>query len=618
MIFVLLLVVFLSIGYSSYNTNMFINDVSLTVRLNKDIRVTGVSVVSSDGDGISNYENYNVSNVMVGVSLPNLDSYVIYKVNITNFEEAEMGILDIDGLPSNLEYSIINDSYTLKEKFCVYDRCNLGISKDIYIKVNYKDGGYDSSNTVFDIDLKFDFRQFYSVIYENISGNYQSEILDGDSLIVNFGSDVNLVRVYIDGIEINDFLYDDGILTVDNVYGNVKVSTYVERPYITNTGLYPVKYVNNKWIVCDSDDNNWYNYMEQEWANAVILNDNVSKEVGDEVLISSEVRAMFVWIPRYEYKISTDGSNEIYIRFISTGNDISSDGYLVHPAFSFGNDNLSGIWFGKFETSASKTSNCYLNTSFSNCNNNNQEPYIIPGVKSLREQTVYYQYLTAKKIVNYLDASNGDSHMVKSSEWGAVAYLSQSKYGKYGNNNYLGDKKEVYANTSSDLYTGMSDGGGSSNIYSYDYVSYDEDGEFVSENGVGASTTGNITGIYDMNGGTYEYVMSYLTTASSTFGASSSWNAAGFSSSIDSKYYDAFTSTNVNTACNGTICYGLALSETMNWYDDSANFVTGDNPWLMRGGVLDSGSLGGMFSYDSTVGYSGSYATFRIALVFTS
>ena len=36
--------------------------------------------------------------------------------------------------------------------------------------------------------------------------------------------------------------------------------------------------------------------------------------------------------------------------------------------------------------------------------------------------------------------------MMKNSEWAVVAYLSQSRYGKLGNENFKGANKEVYQN----------------------------------------------------------------------------------------------------------------------------------------------------------------------------
>ena len=48
---------------------------------------------------------------------------------------------------------------------------------------------------------------------------------------------------------------------------------------------------------------------------------------------------------------------------------------------------------------------------------------------------------------NYgFSGSTYGTHMMKNIEWGAVAYLSQSKYGKYGNTTYSGANKEIYQN----------------------------------------------------------------------------------------------------------------------------------------------------------------------------
>ena len=74
--------------------------------------------------------------------------------------------------------------------------------------------------------------------------------------------------------------------------------------------------------------------------------------------------------------------------------------------------------------------------------------------------------------------------------------------------------------------------------------------------GIGASTTGNIYGIYDMSGGSHEYVMGI---SSKTIGSS------GFSSLPDEKYYNNYTSSSYT---------GHALTETSGWYNDYLSFVT--------------------------------------------
>ena len=112
------------------------------------------------------------------------------------------------------------------------------------------------------------------------------------------------------------------------------------------------------------------------------------------------------------------------------------------------------------------------------------------------------------------------------------------------------------------------------------------------------STPGNITGIFDMPGGAWEYVMGYYSGASTTWGANSNNNAAGFSSKPASNYFDDYISENPSTACNGEICYGNALSETSNWYGDFSSFVNANNPWFKRGGNNNNGANAGAFYFD--------------------
>ena len=242
------------------------------------------------------------------------------------------------------------------------------------------------------------------------------------------------------------------------------------------------------------------------------------------------------------------------------------------------------------------------------------------------------QFATAQKLggTTYGVSSNVDSHMMKNSEWGAVAYLSNSKYGA---------NREIYINNSSGYYTGRSGGnvGGSTaintvytdqtsttqyNIYGF----YTWDGFLLNYNTntksstrdltkVG-STTGNMTGVYDMSGGAWEYVMGYYSGASDTFGATSSSNYAGFTSALDSKYWDEYTTTNVLTACNGEICYGHGLSEVYNWYGDFAYFVYANGPWSARGGLFNNGAIAGAFNSNGSNGNASYNSGFRSVLSF--
>ena len=351
------------------------------------------------------------------------------------------------------------------------------------------------------------------------------------------------------------------------------------------------------------NDSNWYNYESKKWANVVLTTSSSRSkylDTTDVVVAESDILAYLVWIPRYKYKIwttteSSEGSEQtIDIIFEnktttkSTGTAVGS--YRTHPAFTFGDTELNGIWVGKFETTGDATT-----------------PTVKPNLQSLRSQKVSVQFATAQKFgtSTYGLTPKIDAHMMKNSEWGAVAYLSHSKYGV---------NEEIYSNNSNSYYTGRSGGnvGGTTDASSSPNGTYTWDGKttggsYASDRTLGtkASTTGNITGVYDMSGGAWEYVMgNYNNTI----------RMSGFSTLPDSKYYDNYTTTNTLTACNGGICYGHALSETAGWYSDNTRFVNSSNPWFERGGSCDDGAYAGAFysNYESGLAYSP--GSFRLVL----
>ena len=160
----------------------------------------------------------------------------------------------------------------------------------------------------------------------------------------------------------------------------------------------------------------------------------------------------------------------------------------------------------------------------------------------------------------------------------AVAYLPHSKYGV---------NRETYINNSSQEYTGRS-GGNVAESTTINTVYTDQSSTtqyntygFYTWNGYlleydmntktathdiskEASSTGNITGVYDMSGGAIEYVMGNY---------NNNIGHAGFKNMLGSKYYDNYTTTDLLTACIGGICYGHGLSEVNGWYDVSSWFV---------------------------------------------
>ena len=458
----------------------------------------------------------------------------------------------------------------------------------------------------------------------------------------------------------------------------------IPNPPELNGDMIPVYYeatsaTTGEWKKADINNanNNWYDYSNQKWANAVTVisekrNEIKNASVGTAIDMDY-INTMWVWIPRYSYTIKSEngtdyfgkasfGNNkptqalpgEIDVKFISKVTETGNAQYIgdtptnwrTNEAFDFGGEKRSGIWVGKFETTGSLLKDrqaCVDETC------DVSKVTIKPEATSLRTQTLSSFFFMSRSIyVSYADIygfnkNSGDLHMMKNDEWGAVAYLSQSRYGKYGNSEYTGANKEVYINNDSGYITGHSGGSpsASSSATKYEYNDMTNLGEGQSQAGPGASTTGNITGIYDMNGGAYEYVMGVLeydeqgveenegkiATGSSGFkGLSSSGSSTGSYDLPNEKYYNKYKSANPTSnirslakpekACNGGVCYGQALSETSNWYSDHISFVYRIGPWFDRGGYYNgyTTSTGVFYAY-STDGYSNNSVSCRLTLI---
>ena len=425
---------------------------------------------------------------------------------------------------------------------------------------------------------------------------------------------------------VNGQIQNGSTLTFDNTtleYKEGKWITSSTTPTLSNDmeepdlsiGLTPVKYNGTNWEVADTKSE-WYNYDKQQWANAVLLKDGVTKSVGDIVNIESnttDIIGIFVWIPRFEYKVegeygkggtSKTSPGEIEINFLSQYTTSSKSGYRLHPGFTFGNMPLSGLWLGKFETTGDSSN-----------------PTVLANTASLRNQNVSSEFTTSQSLTSKL--TNGDSHMTKGSEWMTASYLSQSKYGKYGNILYTGSNKEVYQNKSSSYITGSSNGTPSQDTTNTQckYNDLTDRGSGKGSCGGGAFTTGNIYGIYDMSGGAWEYQMSnYNKTSGKSAVLNSGFNGTYSDGTTkidgkdfpDSKYYELYTTEDKTTACNGE-CYGL--TEIRGWYGDSDYFVHASYPWLYLGGYWSYGTIAGVFDVSHSSGdVIGIDTSFRIAL----
>jgi len=343
---------------------------------------------------------------------------------------------------------------------------------------------------------------------------------------------------------------------------------------VLDAGMIPVSIANDGTVTKADTATAWYNYTNKEWANAVVVSSDVrntyqSATAGTK-LDTSKILAYYVWIPRYSYKLfnvaGTSGTTASTIEITfenktttkSTGTTNGTK--LTHPAFTFGTTELNGFWVGKFELTGDTTT-----------------PTVLPNVTSLRNQNVSSLFNTIAKFKSDTYGITSDSHMMMNKEWGAVAYLTQSIYGK---------NSEVRINNNSNFTTGCGASADNASENATCQIAYGSNAADYPQ-----STTGNISGIFDMSGGAWEYIMgTYNSTISSS----------GFSSLPDSKYYQSYTDL-------ASSPLGDSLKETQGWYNDYAGFVDSNVPWFLRGGGYSS-SQAGVFYFTSS-GHKGSADT---------
>lgn len=223
---VIFVVSLIGIAYSAFSQNLAINNITSSIRVVKDIRITDISV-SNYSNGVVSMEDYNINNISTNIVLPNSDSYITYKVEITNIGNAEMGILNITGLPNNLEISPGIDEIKSNKICDSNNKCSLGIVSDLFLTIKYKNGMYNASNTTYDFALDFDFKESYSVNVTGIDNlDYPRSVLDTDNYTLNIGEgiDASKIKILMGDNYTNNFTYVNGILTIPNVTGNIDIS----------------------------------------------------------------------------------------------------------------------------------------------------------------------------------------------------------------------------------------------------------------------------------------------------------------------------------------------------------------------------------------------------------
>ena len=592
-LFITLLSCIILVSYAYYKiklegqkTHFVSTDViSFTYKESEDkISITNMEP-KSDTEGIKeNYFEFNVASNLVKDMSINYEISILKTSTTNSFEENDVKAYLTDGNDNALVNPILIS--------------NLGNSKKIAnAKVIYNN----------------------SFMYNN-SNEIQTHTY---RLRVWLKSDINMskytVKQEIDDSKTNisltgcTFKFKVNVSTVEQ---NLDTSG-ANKPVLASN-MIPVYYdeANSVWKKADVSNtdatNPWYSYnstgeYKGMWANAVTVKDTnrqtyLNATPGTTIPMD-DITTMWVWIPRFKAVTPSNyngGTKEnpgaIDVTFVKQ-NETAID------AFTFGDKELSGFWYGKFEIShttlASSTTANNLGCTNETCSNANGI-IIKPNVTSLQYNNIsnfFYASRSMEQTGNSFGfvSSEVDTHMSKNNEWGAVAYLTQSIYGRCTSSTTC---TEVGINNNKSYITGYGAPAGSNKSVT--------NGTYDTDLGKDASTTKNIYGIYDMSGGAWEYVMGVFadTNGNPRSGYSSSSNS-GFTGMLkdgttytgvsfpDSKYYNLYT---------GSSYTGHALTETKNWYSDYASFVNSNNSWFNRGGSYDFRTDAGVFCFYSNFG----------------
>ena len=638
------------------------------------------------------YKFFIIITILTIITLVSGTSYAILKGSVTSEKEhivkAGNVTLELTEYYDEINKDIIlleNEDGLLQDVVYEFNIKNIGVVGAKYdVKlVNESTGTSALSSKYIQIGLEVNGLEIGPMNLEEVNNVINSDMIQVNE-IVSYK-----MRLWLDKSkkdEINNITGKTALLKLKieaEQRGNSLDKSGANAPVLA-TNMIPVYYdaSANAWKKADVDnvreDYKWYDYDEKMWANAVTVYETHRKayqsaKVGTEISMDA-INTMFVWIPRYKYKVwnyNLDGSvatspQEIEITFekaVETTGEIKCENTITgetkdnsevckvnetectdstcngktytHPAFTFGNAEQTGIWISKFEVSMPTNTICHETPTRENCNLENEiiNPIIKPNVKARTHTSVGFFDRDIRSMNDngnmYGFNKTDDPHMIKNTEWGAVAYLSHSKYGTCENETC----NKVQMNSSTVNITGcgpQSDGSVDSGEVCNKYETL---------LGQLASTTGNIYGVYDMSGGRYEWVMANVSykdgkTMMTGTGTSVSSNSnfsgivyttnttgdflpyTGFFEYPDRKYYDIYNYNNSAYSYNDSHLGEAAKeikSTSEGWYGQRLYTPHYQYSWTVRGGSYSNTTSTGIFyQTNGSGGYGTNYTTHAV------
>ena len=335
-VILMIMVVGMTIAYSALSSYLTINGTS---NIASDFSVVFTNITEGTKNGVKeSTSSYSGTTATFNVDLEKPGSNIEYILTVQNTGKLDAYLQSIEGIDEANNKAPTYITFSVKD-LSINEKLRVGESKTFKVIVSY-----------------------------NMAA---TEIPEGSkqlTLTLNYSQDT--------GAELPDI-----------------VGTF-EEPVIKD-GLIPVMYDASGNTIKADTDGYWYNYESKEWANAVAVTTDSrstyqSASAGTQIN-EDDILAYYVWIPRYRYKLwNVDGvsdEQEIEIEFETTSTTkaegTQNGEWLTHPAFTFGNEEIPGFWFGKFEMTGTGSS-----------------PTIKPNQKSLTNQNMATQFNTIQSMVS--------------------------------------------------------------------------------------------------------------------------------------------------------------------------------------------------------------------------
>ena len=244
-------IIMLSLGFASFSRPMTVDNILAIIKAGDYIEISNVYHADTTTSLNTVYGSKTIRTVL---DLPNQSASTTFEVEITNISSYALQLDEIQGLPSNITYTITDkssgDPFTLGDSICdetkQSNNCRMGVENTYYITFSYKPNGFDGT-TSHNVDLTFVWGAHFTVIFHdnidplnevtirqnipyNVSTNLRTNTFtNGNSTFSSWNTSYDGTGIsYIDGEAVLNLSVDGTPINLFAQYNTVLVAYFKE------------------------------------------------------------------------------------------------------------------------------------------------------------------------------------------------------------------------------------------------------------------------------------------------------------------------------------------------------------------------------------------------------